>query len=44
MVLTEENVKKKLEETLAVRGKKGTSKKDQIAQVHSQALAAPLLT
>jgi hypothetical protein len=33
MVLNEENVKKKLDELMALRGKRGTSKKDQIAQV-----------
>ena len=30
MVLNEENVKKKLDELMALRGKRGTSKKDQV--------------
>jgi hypothetical protein len=31
MVLNEENVKKKLDELMALRGKRGTSKKDQVS-------------
>ena len=39
IVLTEENVKKKMEEIQNMRGKKGTSKKDQIIQLEMLATA-----
>jgi translation initiation factor 3 subunit C len=38
-VLSEENVSKKMEEIMAMRGKKGTSKRDQIAQLELLATA-----
>jgi len=45
MVLNEENVKKKLDELMAQRGKRGTSKKDQIAQLEhlSTAVIPPVM-
>ena len=46
MVLNEENVKKKLDELMAQRGKRGTSKKDQIAQLEhlSTATIPPVMS
>ena len=39
MVLNEENVQKKLAEMIAQRGKKGTSRKEQMAQLENLATA-----